>query len=253
MKKVHLLIIALIAVAVSVGFVACGGDDDEGEGGNGPSGGGNVDPSDYAALIVGAWSETGAEMSATDGNNDGFVFHADGSYVEYCAGMYNGTYEINGDKLLLYEEGDYDSEEYKIHSITKDKLVLEVVGEDDAVFTLYRVGSNVGSDPEPAQPSDDIARKILGTWTQTGEYTGDHPDENGYNCGFTFDADGTVTEFGSGRYESTYRISGQCLMIYDDYYDEYDEYLIVELTDDKLVLRDMDDPEYGDDIYYRVK
>lgn len=242
MKKFRFLILAVIAAAVGLGFAACGGDDDDD-----PKGGGSGSTADFASLIVGEWSENGSALTTVDYNNYGYKFSSNGTYKEYCSGIYTGTYKVEGGKLYLYEDDYYDTEVYNILELTATKMVLQVEDEPDDVVTFIRVGSSASGDV--VAPSD-IAKMLLGTWTWTGKYEG-VDDYNNY--GFIFRANGICAEIGSGYSETTYKLNGRQLLIYDDYYDEHDEYYIVELTESKLVLRDMDDPEYGDETYFRVK
>ncbi len=108
-------------------------------------------------------------------------------------------------------------------------------------------------DNEPGktgQPSDtNYAALIIGTWSRNGKFI--DPEDGNY--GYTFRADGTCDHFGSGVYETTYRINGKQLFIYDEYYDEYEPLNIDELTADKLVLSDPDEDYDWTEVLYRVK
>lgn len=233
MKKFKFYLFAILAVALCVGFAACGDDDDDDQGGNG----------DYASLIVGAWTEDGSSLDEVGYDNYGVKFDANGSYVLYDgSGVMQGTYSIKGDKLYarFYDDyyDEYETEVYNILELTKTKLMLQVVDEPDDIITLYRANSGASSSGD-----NTYAKKIIGTWSYTGEFT-DEYDYNNY--GYIFKSNGKVIEFGSGRYETTYKVVGKKLIIYDN-----DQYEIVELTNTKLVLRDMDD--YEVETYYRVK
>ena len=109
-------------------------------------------------------------------------------------------------------------------------------------------------DNEPGktgQPSDtNYAALIIGTWSRNGKFI--DPEDGNY--GYTFRADGTCVDFGSGVNETTYLIDGNKLLIcYDDYYDEYETMIIDELTADKLVLSDPDEDYDWTEVLYRVK
>ncbi|MDE5660878.1 MAG: hypothetical protein K2I28_08335 [Muribaculaceae bacterium] len=108
-------------------------------------------------------------------------------------------------------------------------------------------------DNEPGktgQPSDtNYAALIIGTWSHNGKFI----DPEDGNHGYTFRADGTCDLFGSGIEETTYRIDGKQLFIYEEYYDEYYALNIDKLTADKLVLSDPDEDDDWTEVLYRVK
>lgn len=113
-----------------------------------------------------------------------------------------------------------------------------------------KTGSDNVTNVNPGQPSDtDYAALIIGTWSRNGKFI--DPEDGNY--GYTFRADGTCDHFGSGVYETTYRIDGKQLFIYDEYYDEYEPLNIDELTADKLVLSDPDEDYDWSEVLYRVK
>ncbi len=249
MKKFKYFLLALVAVAVGVGFAACGGDDNE-PGGNGGEGGNGGNVSDYASLIVGTWTESGNEIAPGDYNTYGLRFNANGTCQEYSSGWEDATWKIVGNHLYItFPADEYyeaETESYEILKLNSTTLTLQVEGEYDDVFTLRRVKENGGGNvtPDPDEP-DSYAQKIIGTWTGNGQFSGNYDDGN---YGFIFKANGTCVEIGSGYSETTYRVQGNRLYIYDDYYDEYDWYYIRQLTDTKLVLGE-DDYEYEETLY----
>lgn len=116
------------------------------------------------------------------------------------------------------------------------------------MFSVAMVSCGDDDDDKNDQ-SGNYAELIIGTWTETGEWNGNYgPDYNGgYNYGYIFRINGSMTSFGSGKYDGTYRVSGNKIMIQDDY--DVEECIIRTLTDNKLVL------DWGDDeieTFYRV-
>lgn len=144
MSKFKYLFLALIAIAVGGGFASCGDEDDE-PGKTGSDNVTNVNPgqpsdTDYAALIIGTWSRNGKFIDPEDGNY-GYTFRADGTCVDFGSGVYETTYLINGNKLLICYDDYYDEYETMIiDELTADKLVLSDPDEDyDWTEVLYRV------------------------------------------------------------------------------------------------------------------
>lgn len=88
---------------------------------------------------------------------------------------------------------------------------------------------------------------IIGTWSETGEWNGNYNDPN--NDGYIFRINGSMTSFGSGKYDGTYRVSGNKIMMQEDY--GVEECIIHTLTDKKLVL-DWGDGDNDFEILYRV-
>ena len=110
------------------------------------------------------------------------------------------------------------------------------------LFSMVMV--SCGDDDDEKNDNNNYSEMIIGTWSTSGDYDGSSSGGN-YNYGYIFRMNGTYTEFGSGRSDGTYRISGNVLTLQNDY--GVETKIILSLTDKKLIF---DDDEI--DTYYRV-
>ncbi len=126
MKTLRFIGVALLAVLMSVGFSACGGDDDNG---------GN----NYKSLIVGKWRAVGQYTKLAthvEYKSDGtFVYSSinDPTYDEDY-----GVYKIEGDVLYEMFNGENDWERSKINTLNNTTLILQGIRDNGELKkTIY--------------------------------------------------------------------------------------------------------------------
>ena len=116
----------LSMMAMTIGFSACSNDD---EGGSSSS-------------IVGTWAYE--EDDDDEYCYEEITFKANGTFIvkseEYYYGEYDswterGTWEIDGDEIIVEIDDEYI--DIRIISVTSKKLVLE--NDEDEIVTYYRV------------------------------------------------------------------------------------------------------------------
>lgn len=121
MEKKNLFpICAIMMIAlVSIGFVSCSDDDDDGN------------------PIVGSWSCTNHYYGGTDT----YVFKSDNTFTWSCTGEWwdanSGRYSYNPENGLLIitrKEGTYV---YIVISLSKSSFTI--MDEDESVYTYYRI------------------------------------------------------------------------------------------------------------------
>ena len=116
-KKLNLLLMAVVAVMVCIGFGSCGDDDEEGG-----------DGGTTVSRLEGVWLNDAPEddYSATVDSDDGEE--------------YTYTYDSSTGIMTLHEANDYDDTwQIRVVSLDDSRLVLEYIDENPEVNTFARV------------------------------------------------------------------------------------------------------------------
>ena len=128
MKKYNYFLMVMLMALVSVGFAACGDDDDEPK----------------VSDIVGTWQMTDDEgVTLLQFTKDGKFNEVDIVSEEGVADLYiyHGTYTLSGDKLTVTYVYDYESETVDCtYSVKGDKLSIT---DDGFTSTFTRVKDSV--------------------------------------------------------------------------------------------------------------
>ena len=129
MKKCYYFLMVIMMALVSVGFAACGDEDEP-----------------KSSDIVGTW-----QLNYADGNGSGiilFQFTKDGKFNEVRiyieegeCDVFQGTYKVSGNKLILTFISQFETHpvEYT-YQVNGDKLMINYLGE---VGTYTRVNDSV--------------------------------------------------------------------------------------------------------------
>ena len=137
MKKMHLFMVMLLIAMVPVLFNSC----------NQPE----PDDPNYAKLIVGEWDMTRyewwdmeyegeEEIGSAYFDEEYWIWEFDGNKINmYIEGDYDGSYryEIEDNKLYTEYANYYEGQYFKITTLTKNKLVLELTYRDEGVTAKY--------------------------------------------------------------------------------------------------------------------
>lgn len=133
MKEIKILMVLLIAF-ICIGTISCTKDDDE----NGENDKENIDKDDDndQVSIIGTW-----EFDDGDGWTMVYKFSSNGSFKETDTEIYNGkpdvymeegTYKYNTNKkTLTLSYDDNTTTQYKVISLTSQKLTLQYEDEED--------------------------------------------------------------------------------------------------------------------------
>ncbi|MBR5726263.1 MAG: hypothetical protein IKX56_05960 [Muribaculaceae bacterium] len=128
MKKYYYLLMVMLMALVSVGFAACGDDDDEPK---------NPD-------IVGTWQTKDSDsMTLLQFTKDGKFNEVDIVSEEGVADLYKfyGTYTVSGDKLTVTYIYSYETETVvSVYQVKGDKLTISTAA---VTATFTRVNDSV--------------------------------------------------------------------------------------------------------------
>ena len=135
MKKMHLFMVMLLTAMVPVLFNSCN-----------PI----PEPDDYAKLIIGEWDMTRyewdmeyegeEEIGSEYFNEEDWVWEFDeDKLIMYMEGDHDGTYryDIEGNKLYTEYATYYEAQYFKITTLNKNKLVLELTYRYEGVTAKY--------------------------------------------------------------------------------------------------------------------
>lgn len=109
-------ILAVMMMAVTLSLASCGSDND----GDGPDGDDSIE-----SLIIGTWEY--------DENDDdsylSYTFYKNGTYeavdVQYGdVEEWSGDYKIFGKKVIMYFDGDDETEYFNVKEITRNKMIV---------------------------------------------------------------------------------------------------------------------------------
>lgn len=122
------LFVMLSMMAMTIGFSACSDDDDD---------------KGSSSSIVGTWAYE-EEYDDDEYYYEEITFKANGTFIaeseeyyygEYDSSTYRGTWEIDGDELIVGIDDEHI--ELRIISLTSKRLVLE--NDEDETIRYYRV------------------------------------------------------------------------------------------------------------------
>ena len=136
MKKMHLFMVMLLTAMVPVLFSSCGGNE--------PT------PDSYEELIVGEWEMTRydwdmeyqgeEEIGSEYFDEEDWIWEFDGNkIIMYEEGYYEDTYryEIEDNKLYTEYATNFMAQYFKITTLNKTKLVLELTYSYEGVRAKY--------------------------------------------------------------------------------------------------------------------
>ncbi len=132
-KKLNLLLMAVVAVMVCIGFGSCGDDDEEGG-----------DGGTTVSRLEGVWLNDAPE---DDGEYPYFIVSGNNCYFSLSATVdsddgeeYTYTYDSSTGIMTLHEANDYDDTwQIRVVSLDDSRLVLEYIDENPEVNTFTRV------------------------------------------------------------------------------------------------------------------
>lgn len=148
MKKYILL--AMLVFMAGTFFASCGGDDDNNDDITN-NGGGGSDDEDFntKSLIVGSWKTTwnsyGNGGVVISNNYEILTFNSDGTGSDYyemgSVGNDPIRYMYDSDKrtLTIFNERNGDKDIYKVKSISRTKLVIELNINNAEEEIYYRI------------------------------------------------------------------------------------------------------------------
>lgn len=130
-RKSCVLLMAMVAIVLSLGFVSCSDDDEEGGSGSLP------------ANLVGVWRNVAAES----GEYTYFIIQANSAHFRYSPTLeddygedYALSYDASTQTLELVDNGeDAFTWHMRVVSLTNQQLVLEYIDENPGTRTFMRV------------------------------------------------------------------------------------------------------------------